>query len=94
WDKQPGITNLLQIYMSLSDETKEQTLDKWQDKNNYGDFKRELASIVEAFLTKFQQERNKIDESTLIHKLKISESKMQEQANAKLLSVQKAVGLR
>lgn len=94
WDKQPGITNLLQIYTSLSDETKEQTLDKWQDKNNYGDFKRELASIVEAFLTKFQQERNKIDESTLIHKLKISESKMQEQANAKLLSVQKAVGLR
>ena len=94
WDKQPGITNLLQIYMSLTDETKEQTLSKWQGKNNYGDFKRELASIVEIFLTNFQQKRNTVDESSLIQKLTISESKMQEQANAKLLLVQKSVGLR
>ncbi len=94
WDKQPGITNLLQIYMSLTDETKEQTLSKWQGKNNYGDFKRELASIVEIFLTNFQQKRNTVDESSLIQKLTISESIMQEQANAKLLLVQKSVGLR
>ena len=94
WYKQPGITNLLQIYMSLSGESKEQTLSKWQGNNNYGDFKRELAGTVEAFLTKFQQKRNNIDESNLIQKLKVSESKMQEQANAKLLLVQKAVGLR
>lgn len=94
WDKQAGITNLLQIYMLLSNETKEQVLNKWQGNSNYGDFKRELANLVEKFLTKFQQKRELIDENKLIQKLKISESKMQERAKAKLLLVQKAVGLR
>lgn len=94
WDTQPGISNLLQIYSALLGVSLNDALSTWQGQNKYGIFKKEVAKLVETFLSEFQQKRNSVNEQKILDKLLISENKMQEQSNAKLLLVQKAVGLR
>ena len=51
-------------------------------------------SILAEFLTKFQAKLAKVDEKAVLKKLEASEAAMNVQANATLLKVQKAVGLR
>lgn len=56
-ENKPGISNLLTIYSSLTDESI-QSLEKKYDGENYGTFKGDLAGVVETFLTEFQEKVN------------------------------------
>jgi len=94
WDEQPGISNLLQIHALLSGETLEEVVQHHRGNTRYGDFKKEIAEQVAEFLREFQTRLTQVDDQKLLTKLEASEKAMNEQANATLLKVQKAVGLR
>ncbi len=94
FERQPGISNLLQISALLSNETLDSVSEKHKGQTSYGDLKKEVALQVEEFLTEFQSKLDTVDGDALISKLETSEKAMNEQANARLFKVQKAVGLR
>jgi len=94
FERQPGISNLLQISALLSNETLDSVSEKHKGQTSYGDLKKEVALQVEEFLTEFQSKLDAVDGDALMSKLESSEKAMNEQANARLFKVQKAVGLR
>ncbi len=94
WTNQPGITNLLQIYELLSNKSHSDVLEQWQGTESYGDLKSAVADLVSSFLVDFQAKLAAIDQKHIVKKLQQSELEMTKQANATLLRVQKAVGLR
>jgi len=94
WNKQPGITNLLQILALLSDEPQESVNSEWEGRESYGDLKNAVSDKVSDKLRSIQENLARVDEKTLINKLEDSETKMSAVANDTLLRVQKAVGLR
>ena len=93
-EHQPGISNLLQIHALLSGETLDKVIEHHDGQQSYGDLKKEVADEVKEFLTDFQQRLQNVDEERLMGKLEADEAAMNEVANATLLKVQKAVGLR
>lgn len=92
--EQPGISNLLQISALLSGETLETVIERYAGQTRYGDFKGEVARQVQEFLRSFQANLANVDETVVTKRLVASEISMNEQANATLLRVQQAVGLR
>jgi len=94
YDNQPGISNLLQILALLQDRPVTEVAAEHAGQSRYGDFKAEVAEAVKAFLADFQARLAAVDEVKLTEKIEASEVKMNETANATLLRVQKAVGLR
>jgi len=91
---QPGVTNLLQIMALLSGRSQQEVNAEWEGKERYGDFKKAVAEVVGTFLSQFQSTLTAVDDAAIMAKLEHSEAVMQETANATLLRVQKAVGLR
>jgi tryptophanyl-tRNA synthetase len=91
---QPGIGNLLQLHALFSGETLDAVIEHHDGQASYGDLKKEVADQVKEFLTDFQSKLAKVDEQTIMQKLETSEKLMNDQANATLYKVQKAVGLR
>jgi tryptophanyl-tRNA synthetase len=89
YEKQPGVSNLLDIFKLFGGKPEE-----FIGQEQYGPLKEAVASAVGDFLAKFQAELAKVDEQAILNKLSNSEKLMNEQANATLLKVQKAVGLR
>lgn len=94
WDKQPGITNLLQILALLGDKAKDEVMSQWGGKDSYGQLKGAVSEQVASFLADFQQKLAHVSDESLEQKLKDSEAAMAGQANATLVQVQQAVGLR
>jgi tryptophanyl-tRNA synthetase len=94
YEKQPGVSNLLQIHALLSGENLETVVKHHAGEMSYGDLKKEVAEQVKEFLTDFQTRLKQVDEKALQKKLEASEKSMNEIANVTLLRVQKAVGLR
>lgn len=94
WEKQPGITNLLQMLALLSGRPQEEVNNEWKGRDRYGDLKAAVADAVERFLTGFQASYAAVDEEALLKKLHQSEHLMRTVAETKLLEVQQAVGLR
>lgn len=94
YEKQPGISNLLQILALFTARDLEDVVSEYKGQTSYGDLKKAVADATEAFLTTFQASYAQVNMSELETKLKTSEAKMNEIANATLLKVQKAVGLR
>jgi tryptophanyl-tRNA synthetase len=93
-DKQPGISNLLQIHALLSGETLQAVSEHHEGQESYGDLKKEVADQVQEFLTEFQAKLKAVDASAIHAKLESSESAMRDKADRTLEEVQKAVGLR
>jgi tryptophanyl-tRNA synthetase len=89
YDKRPGISNLLDILKLLGGDEQ-----PFIGQNQYGPLKTSVADRVAGFLTDFQSKLAQVDEQAIRHKLETSEAQMNENANATLLKVQKAVGLR
>jgi tryptophanyl-tRNA synthetase len=89
YEKQPGISNLLDIYEALGGNPED-----FIGQEQYGPLKQAVADKVKEFLTDFQAKLAEVDEDKLHAKLKSSEKAMNEMANATLLKVQQAVGLR
>jgi len=94
YEKQPGISNLLQVSALLEGNSIQKVADEWASKTSYGELKKHVAKQVEDFLTDLQAKLAQVDEKTMLAKLEADEKAMNEVANATLLKVQKAVGLR
>jgi tryptophanyl-tRNA synthetase len=89
-----GVTNLLQILGLLSGRGQKEVVAEWEGKASYGDLKKAVAEIVGTFLQDFQAKLAGVDDQAILSKLEASEKQMNETANATLLRVQQAVGLR
>jgi tryptophanyl-tRNA synthetase len=94
WQKQPGITNLLQILSLLSSRSKEEVISEWEGKSSYGELKAAVAESVRNFLGDFQQKLSQVNHDQLMQKLEADEAAMSTVANQTLERVQQAVGLR
>lgn len=94
WQRQPGITNLLQLLAILTNRPQAEVNAEWVGQTQYGPLKRAVAEAVTIFLTDFQARLAGISDETLLATLERSERAMNEVANTTLLRVQKAVGLR
>lgn len=93
-ENQPGIANLIDILALLRRTTPQEVEAEFKGLDRYGDFKKVVADEVVAFLTGFQQKLSTVDDAIVFAKLESSERAMNDIANATLLRVQKAVGLR
>ena len=93
-DKQPGISNLLDIKAHLSGKEITEIVDEYKDSTNYADLKKDVADVVANFLEEFQANLDKIDVDAILDWLENSEKSMNEGANSKLQEVHKAIGLR
>ncbi|PID30573.1 tryptophan--tRNA ligase [Candidatus Saccharibacteria bacterium] len=91
---QPGITNLIDILALLRGTSPQTVADEFDGMERYGDFKRIVADEMAAFLTDFQARLAAVDDDHILAKLQSSEAAMRGQADATLLRVQRAVGLR
>jgi len=94
WQRQPGITHLLQLLAILTNRPQAEVNTEWVGQTQYGPLKRAVAEAVATFLTDFQTRLAGISDETLLATLERSERAMNEVASITLLRVQKAVGLR
>lgn len=93
-EKQPGISNLLEILALLRQKPLDAVLKEFEGQTRYGDFKATVAEEVKQFLVDFQQRLNDVDDAEVQSKLERSEITMNQEAIATLHRVQQAVGLR
>ncbi len=91
---QPGISNLIDILALLRDVSPAQIEAEYKGMGRYGDFKRIVADEMAVFLADFQSRLASLNDATITAKLEESERAMNEVANATLLRVQTAIGLR
>lgn len=94
FDKQAGVSNLLQILSLLTGQSIETVLAEWIGQTSYGALKQSVASALGQFLASFKSKQDSVSEQALKAKLEASEIMMNRQANQTLLKVQRAVGLR
>lgn len=94
YEKQPGLSSLIDLLALLKGVEKQAVIDQYQGQTMYGPLKTEVADVVVKFLTDFQAKLAAVDDKVLLAKLESDEKLMNQQANATLLKVQKAVGLR
>lgn len=86
---QPGVANLLDILKLLGGNPEE-----FIGQEQYGPLKQAVADRIDDFLTDFQTSLDQVKDEDIQTKLQASEKVMNEQANATLNRVQRAVGLR
>lgn len=94
FEKQPGVSNLLQIAALLAERPVGEVAGEWEGKSSYGELKAHVAEQVKAFLADLQSKYANVDEQALLAKLEQDETAMRKVADETLLKVQKAVGLR
>ena len=93
-ETQPGVSSLIELLALLKGVDKQTVIDQYTSQTMYGPLKSEVADTVVQFLTNFQTKLAAVDDKVLLTKLESSETEMNKQANATLLKVQQAVGLR
>jgi tryptophanyl-tRNA synthetase len=91
---QSGVSNLLQIIGILENKTIEGVLKDWQEQTSYVKLKRAAGDLVAQFLSDIQKNLRSISDQDIIDKLSHDEPIAALKANATLLNVQRAVGLR
>lgn len=89
YQQQPGVSNLLDIYRLLGGEHQ-----RFIGQSQYGPLKQAVADQVKQFISDFQARLAAVNIEHVERKLTKSESKMRQQADRKLSSVQQALGLR
>lgn len=94
FDAQPGISNLLQLAALFQERPLDVVVAEWKGKSNYGELKSVVAQLVQTFLTRFQERYDNISVNKVEDILNSGEAAANEIANATLIRVQQAVGLR
>lgn len=92
--EQPGLANLINILAIMTGQSMGEVCKKYVGQNQYGPLKNEVADVISKFLAEFHAKLATVNEKSLLAKLDSSEKTMNIQANATLLKVQRAVGLR
>ncbi len=90
-DEKPALRNLINIYASFSGKTS-QEIEKLYVGKGYGDFKAELAEVIIAFLTPFQEKFNSLSDEDVLNILRDGGKKVQEIAKIKIQEVKTKVG--
>lgn len=67
-DNKPGISNLLNIYVSLTGKSIEEAQEEFEG-SNYGEFKRRVADVVCDTISEIQAKYNEIINSDIIDKV-------------------------
>jgi len=93
-ERQPGISNLLQILALLIGQPVADVASKWEGKTAYGDLKTAVASEVKVLLSGLHKRLDAVNEAELMRKLEASEYLMRDVAGQRLYKIQQAVGLR
>ncbi len=93
-ERQPGISNLLEILALLAQEDVNSVAEEWKGKEKYGEFKKVVADKMAEFLTDFQSKLKQVDDAEIQTQLASSEKELAKTANATLLRTQQAIGLR
>ncbi|MBP6880187.1 tryptophan--tRNA ligase [Candidatus Saccharibacteria bacterium] len=93
-DKQPGISNLLQIYASFKGLKIKDAEKEFKDVTHYGDFKKTVADVVCEFLADVQQNFESISDDVIFEYMTNDEAKVSPVANETLARLQTALGLR
>jgi len=91
-EKKPAISNLLTIYSLLSGRSIKD-LEKKYHKKGYGDFKKDLAAVVEKFLIDFQKRYNQISDRDVEKILKKGAQQARALAEEMMNKVKEAVGV-
>ncbi|MGN5883043.1 tryptophan--tRNA ligase [Staphylococcus simulans] len=92
-DNKPGISNLLSIYSSLTDESFAELEQRYEGKG-YGDFKGDLAEVVKNFLTEFQERYNDYYQSDKLDEiLDLGRDKAIKASSRTLQKMENAMGL-
>ncbi|MDO8592069.1 MAG: tryptophan--tRNA ligase [bacterium] len=89
YNQRPGVSNLLDLLKLFGGNP-----DDFIGHTQYGPLKEAVANRVGTFLGNFQVMLADVNETIIVSKLEADEAAMNEIANATLLKVQKAVGLR
>ncbi len=90
-DEKPALKNLINIYASFSGKTTKEIEALYVGKS-YGDFKTDLAEVINSFLTPFQEKLNLISDEDAMEILRAGAEKVRPLAKAKLDEVKKKVG--
>lgn len=93
-EQQPGIANLMELLALFTQRTAEEVAASYEGQTQYGPLKTAVADALAHFLEDFQTKLANVDDAAIEAKLQASEILMNAQANATLLKVQQAVGLR
>lgn len=88
-DKQPGVSNLLDILTLLGG-----SKDDFIGHKQYGPLKNEVADRVVDLIENFQARLGEVDDVDILQKVEVSEEAMSQIADSKLFMVQEALGLR
>lgn len=92
-EEKPGISNLINIYVSLTNLTKEEVEEKYKD-SNYGTFKKDLADIVVNTVMPIQNRyKELIDSKELEEILDLGRDKTIEIAKKKYNLLKQSIGL-
>ncbi len=91
-DKKPEISNLLIIFSLLSNLSIKDLEDKYKNKD-YGQFKKDLATVVVEFLESFQDKYFKISEEEVDNILRKGSEKIKSIASNTIKKVKKNIGL-
>lgn len=94
FETRPGISNLLYIEALVTGTSLSEVIKKWQGINRYGDLKKQVANSVSEMLVSFQKRMEEISDEDVLKLLEEGEKYANHVANAKLLEVQTAFGLR
>ncbi|MEI8343835.1 MAG: tryptophan--tRNA ligase [Candidatus Moraniibacteriota bacterium] len=90
-DEKPALKNLINIYASFSGKSPKEIRTLYIGKG-YGDFKTDLAQVINSFLTPFQEKLNAISDEDVREILRAGAEKVKPIAKAKLEEVKKKVG--
>ena len=94
FETRPGISNLLYIEALTTNTPLSEVVEKWQGTTRYGELKKQVANSASEMLVEFQKRMDQISDEQVLELLEEGEKYANHIANAKLLEVQKAVGLR
>lgn len=93
-ERQPGISNLLEILALLRGVELEEVVAEFEGQSRYGEFKSVVAEEMKQFLQDFQSRMRDVSDEDIHRYLEASEAAVAQVANQTLLKVQQAVGLR
>lgn len=91
---QPGVSNLLQIEALINDRPLQDVISDWAGETRYGELKKKVGESVSTMLTSFQKKLGEISDDEVFSLFQSGEDYANKVATAKLLEVQRAVGLR
>ncbi len=93
FDKQPGVSNLLQILAILSGKKVDEVAEEWSGESEYGELKVQVADVVGSFLEEFNSKLSNFTVADAEKVLQRGEEQANMIASKKLEEVKRAVGL-